>query len=137
MGPVIIESNPDALAAFTLHKQMGEFLSPKVAGLPSDESRQIFWRLVLQSVQKNLTERTPPKPPKPTRATSADEADAMVDQIRDLADQICENGQEFADSVLEKAEAIAETVEQRDYATDGQLQALENMLEGLRAWFHD
>lgn len=134
---MIIESNPDALAAFTLHKQMGEFLLPKIAGLPSDESRHIFWRLMLESVQKNIKPRTPPKPPKPSRATSADDALEMVDEIRNLADSICENGQEFADSVLEKAESIAETVERSDYATDGQLQALENMLEGLRAWFHE
>lgn len=151
-----IQANIDnRKAAEALHQTIGSLLREEVPQLPSQESRLMFWRLMLESVRKNLPAEpsgTPTEPPegsgtpekqkqkkKPvlTTSTSYDDAMALIDEIEDLAGSICENGQDFASSVEEKATSIGESVERAGSATDGQLQALENMVEGLRAWFHD
>ena len=131
----------DSKAAKALHTTIGELLREEVPKLPSDRSREKFWCLMMDSVEKNLLPKTQPpikkKPSIPTTSTSYDEAMDLIDQIRDLVESICSAGQDFADSVSDKAESIAESVERSQSATDGQLQALENMLEGLQRWFHD
>jgi hypothetical protein len=136
----------DTRAARGLHADIGNLIRGEVDRLPSDESRAKFWRLMLESVQKNLplapvllpAEPEKPKEQKPPRCSASyDEAMGLIDEIEDLAGSICENGQDFASSVEAKAVSIGESVERAGSATDGQLQALANMAEGLRAWFHD
>ena len=61
----------------------------------------------------------------------------LIEEIRERAESICENGQDFAASVLERAESIGRSVERGGGATEAQLAALENMLDGLDRWFHD
>lgn len=137
-----IESNvQESDAAKALYRTIGEILLPKVAKLPSDRSREIFWRLMLESVQKRIPQAPVSLAPLPPYETPPDaigrEALLIINDIRDLAPDVCTAGADFADSVLEKAESIAEAVERLGYATDRQLTALENMLEGLRKWLHD
>lgn len=129
-------------AAEQLHATIGGLLCEEVPRLPSNSAREIFWRLMLQSVEKNLPAAKVPDRPagkKPPResAASYDEAKDLIEEIGDLAGSICEAGQSFAESVSGKAADILESVEQFGCATDGQLQALENMLNGLQRWFHD
>lgn len=65
---------------------------------------------------------------------SLEKAMSLVEEIRDLAEVVCEDGQEFAQSVLERTESIADWVEENKTATDAQIEALENMLDGMEAW---
>lgn len=114
----------------------------EVPKLPSGRSRDIFWHLMHESIRKNIpqaAETVEKDEKRKPRASSAshDEAMALIDEIEDLACSICEAGQDFADSVSSKAADIATSVERSGSATDGQLQALQNMLEGLQRWFHD
>ena len=143
-----IEDNTAARkTAEQLHATIGELLRDEVPKLPSGRAREIFWRLMLASVQKNLPQdqavealkerEKKKKQGPPTSSASYDEAMSLASEIEDLVLSICDAGQEFADSVGEKTASIMESVERSGGATDGQLQALENMLEGLQRWFHD
>lgn len=133
---MIVESNPDVLAAWTLHKEVGEFIQARIGKLPSANSVGIFWRTMRESVAKNCGEQEQ-RPRKRKPAKSYEEAMSLVEAIRDSVGDICEAGQDFAASVEEKTEAIAESVERSMSATENQIAALENMLDGLRRWFHD
>ena len=64
---------------------------------------------------------------------------SIAEEIIDLSQHgdLPSNGIDYAESVAEKARSIANSVEENAYATEGQIQALENMLEGLQKWFHD
>lgn len=66
-------------------------------------------------------------------APDVENALAIVEQICDLADSgdIPEAGIEFAESVADRARDIGETIEERQYATDNQINALSNMLDAL------
>jgi len=137
---MIVESDPDVLAAWTLHMNVGKFVQEQIESLPSERSRAIFWRTMLQSVQRNLPSDPMPadNKTKPSSGQSSyDEAMSLISEIEERADCICDAGRDFADSVWDKTESIMESVERSHSATDGQLTALENMLEGLQRWFHD
>lgn len=131
-------------AARDLHRTIGEILAEEVPRLPGSGSRKLFWELMRESVQKNLPP-TPPSPPKPAvvrpssvrTSQSYDDALELIAEIHDLADSICENGQEFAASVVERADSIGESVERGGGATVKQIDALENMRNGLEQWHHD
>jgi len=136
-----IEDNVnDGKAARNLHRTIGRLLAGEVPLLPSDQSRRRFWELMRESIEKKLlpaTESTKPAPVSPA-SNSHDEACEMFSEIEDLVanGNIPDAGYDFATSVLEKATEIIATVERIGSATDGQLAALENMLEGLSKWFH-
>jgi hypothetical protein len=124
----------DENAAKTLHEKVGHFLQGEVTKLPSAYSRAQFFRLLKESAEKNIPNETQT----PSRQDmDAEEAISLVDEIRETADYVCDEGREFADSVLEKSMAIGQSVERIGRATQGQITALENMLEGLQAWVHD
>lgn len=128
-------SNESLLAARNLHRAVGVFLSKEVPLLPTDCSREQFWRMMLESVQKNMLVHDERE--SRSVSTSYDDAMYLVQEIRDLVPDVCEAGEDFAASVEEKADAIAESVARHRAATEGQLTALENMLDGLRRWVHD
>lgn len=69
----------------------------------------------------------------------AQDALNMVEEICDLADDIelPDAAIDYAESVAEKARSIGESVEERGSCTEGQLEALDNMLVGLKRWFRD
>ena len=64
-------------------------------------------------------------------------AASLIEEIKELAEDIPEAGEDFGMSVLDTTSDIAENIEQRGHVTKKQLAALENMLDGLRRWFHD
>lgn len=66
-----------------------------------------------------------------------DVADALeiADSILMLVDDLPEEGEDFGLSVAEKAESIAANIRKHRRVTDGQLNALENMLAGVERWF--
>lgn len=68
---------------------------------------------------------------------SVTEALEIAEEIESLAADLPEEGEEFGQSVSEKAADIAANIEKHNRVTDGQLDALENMLDGLRRWFND
>jgi methyl-accepting chemotaxis protein len=136
-------------AAKELHRIIGELLAVEVPKLPGDASRRKFWELMLESVGKNLpdvwqsvresfrAEAEKAEKLKPSVSQSYEDAMALIDEIRELADQTCDAGRDFADSVSDKARSIGESVERSGSATDGQIKALQNMLDGLERWQHD
>lgn len=62
---------------------------------------------------------------------------ALAEEIEELAGEMPEEGEEFAASASEKAADIAANIEAHGRVTDAQFTALENMLDGLKRWFHD
>ena len=138
-----IQENIDGTkAAQSLHAAIGELLAGEVPQLPSDRSRETFWELMFGSALKNLPEKPQELKQKKTRppihwTRTQEEAFVLVGEIEELADSIVFEGEEFAASVLEKSKSIGTSVEQAGWATDRQLEALENMLEGLRRWHHN
>lgn len=131
-------------AAKELHRTIGELLAEEVPKLPGDASRRKFWELMARSVEKNLAGvfvAATPDTEKPERKAKTSQsyldAVALVDEILEMADQTCDAGREFAESVAEKARLIGESVERSGAATDGQITALQNMLDGLERWRHD
>lgn len=65
------------------------------------------------------------------------EALSIAEEIESLAADLPEAGADFGISVTEKAADIAANIEKHNRVTDGQLAALENMLDGLQRWFSD
>ena len=65
------------------------------------------------------------------------EALSLAEEIESLASELPEEGEDFGISVIEKAADIARNIEAHGRVTDNQFAALENMLDGLRRWFHD
>lgn len=135
----------DRRQAEDLHQMIGEVIRNYVESLPTDRSRQIFFRMLRDSAVKNL-----PADSSPTHNTSphpltipssldcdAEEAIGLVDEIRETADMVSDAGQDFAQDVLAKAVSIGETIERSGRASAKQVEALENMLAGLQAWIHD
>ena len=136
-----IENNiSDRKAAETLHAMVGEILKKEIGKLPSPQSRSMFFGLMNASITKNLPDQKPPEKPrtKPEPLmSSVQDAIEIANEINRLTGEICPAGQDFADSVSEKAIDITQAVTNAGQATDGQIDALENMLEGLQKWFHD
>lgn len=146
----IIRNIADRKAAEDLHRTLGELVCGEVAKLPSDYSRLLFWRPLKESAEKNLPKpvvtiaaQQPPKPPAPkvTPRASGDssvgEAQDLIESIEGMAGEICEAGRDFAEDVLAKAKSIGESVDRGGHATERQIEALENMVDGLSRWFHD
>lgn len=138
---VIVENVQDSKAAWALHATIGELLASEVSNLPSDRSRRKFWELMRDSVAKNLPQleesKSEQEAPSMHWSRTQEVAFATMAEIEELAGSICAAGEDFTASVLEKSQDIIASVEQAGWATDSQLEALENMLEGLQAWFHD
>ena len=68
-----------------------------------------------------------------------DEAQRCIDRCNEgikMADEVPERGEDFAASVAEKLQSISETIESRDYVTEAQDVAIENMIAGLEKWIH-
>lgn len=55
----------------------------------------------------------------------------IISSSRDLP----EEAEDFAVNVREKAESINQFIQKNDYVTPKQIQALENMMEGVDRWF--
>lgn len=72
-----------------------------------------------------------------TAKPSATEAINLAEQIIELADSpdLPSAAIDFAESVADKARDILENVEYENRATSGQIEALQNMLNGLERWF--
>jgi hypothetical protein len=129
-------------AAKELHRTIGELLAEEVPKLPGDASRRRFWELMAESVGKNLPGAFIAASPEagrlaPKVSQSYEDAMTLVDEILELVDQTCDAGRDFAESVSDKARSIGESVERSKSATDGQIKALQNMLDGLERWQHD
>jgi hypothetical protein len=71
------------------------------------------------------------KVPMAEATDSAMHALELCDEIESLAEDIPSAGEGFAASVCERTAAIRETVELTNYATDRQIEALENMIGGI------
>ncbi len=90
----------------------------------------------------NGRDRQAPPDARPKRRPTGDDAAALrveealelVDSIVDGCGQIPERGQEYAESVSERATDIGRTIEERQFVTDKQMSALENMLAGVNRW---
>lgn len=61
----------------------------------------------------------------------------LAEEINELICELPEAGEDFGMSVAERASEIARTVEERMEATSSQIEALENMLEGVKKWIRD
>ena len=61
----------------------------------------------------------------------------LINEIDLLAEDVPERGEDFALSILEKAADIGCYIDEHNHVTKKQLAALENMLDGLRAWIRD
>jgi hypothetical protein len=61
-----------------------------------------------------------------------DELDGLLDDIEDI-----DAAADFYESVKEKADSMRMWIEDREYATIGQVTALENMIAGCRRWLRD
>ena len=65
-------------------------------------------------------------------------ASQTIVEIEELIDLVPEAGEDFAESVREKTDKIKEYIEWHDFITEPQLDALNNMLGGLKKWVdHD
>ncbi len=80
---------------------------------------------------KTAPETKPPEVPQSERVRDALE---LCDDILYLAVEVPEEGEEFASSVSESCREVQETIERTNRVTDKQFEALENWLQGLRAW---
>lgn len=58
----------------------------------------------------------------------------FVNRIETEADDVPERGEDFAASVVEKATSIGASIGEMKHVTDGQMEALENMMAGLQKW---
>jgi hypothetical protein len=127
-------------------------LKDSIRSLPSDRSRQDFFRLMAEGFAGKMDPphkvvpvdavKTVKKPDKQQASantanqdTDLDEAAELIEEIKELCEEICSAGRDFADSVLEKTESIEESITDRGSVTSGQLEALENMRDGLARWF--
>lgn len=63
-----------------------------------------------------------------------EEVNKLVNEIADLIEDMPEKGESYADSVAAKTGEILDTIEATKKATTPQLQALENMKNGLKKW---
>ena len=65
------------------------------------------------------------------------EALAIIDEMEELAGEVPEAAEDFATNVLEKAQSIGRTIERSRSVTSNQLDALNNMRDGLTRWIRD
>ena len=138
-------------AAEALHKTVGELLRDAVPGLPSPESREMFWRMVKESAEKNLPA---PKPERQKRNTKvylvpdgcSDQGDivpylpdvaAALSLISEMEDMIDEIEWDDAADVLDRAQSIGRTIEAARSVTGPQLDALNHMRDAMARWIRD
>ena len=139
---VIQDNIRDRAAAKELHNTIGELLADEVPKLPSDISQVLFFDMLIKSASKNLERLN--QTSKPTKLTvvqsyhnhseDVQEAYHINIEIQELAESVAWPD---APEVAEKAASIIDTVEKRNHVTIGQIEALRNMLEGMRAWDRD
>ena len=60
--------------------------------------------------------------------------DEILETIEELSDSVKLKAADYFESVEERAKSIMENVEKRDSASDAQMTALNNMLEGGEKW---
>ena len=70
----------------------------------------------------------------PTCDDSVQQAEEIIEEINELVEQVPSRASDFAESVQERAHDIGESVREAGRATPNQLNALENMADGLRRW---
>lgn len=87
-----IETNiRDREAAEALHRTIGELLADEVPKLPSDRSREMFWRKLADSVAKNVPQKTfaiktsEGTTHVPSCSEEAKEAESLNNEIQELA----------------------------------------------------
>jgi len=100
----------------------------------------VLHKAVFPPLTKAASPAAVTKPPaKPSTNATDDVAAALeiAEEIESLAGDLPTAGEDFGMSVLEKSADIAATIEERGRVTDGQMEALQNMLDGLQRWFHD
>lgn len=61
----------------------------------------------------------------------------LIEEIDLLAEDVPERGEEFAISATGTAADIGRYIDEWNHVTKKQLEALENMLDGLRGWLRD
>lgn len=92
-----------------------------------------------QQVKPVVAPAAPPKKRRAIRIGKPDDSDVkyaleLCEAIDSMADDVPERGSDFADSVRDKAHDIAFSIEEKDFVTEGQINALENMHAGLQRW---
>lgn len=125
---------------------------PKFVGAMVERSRKIMDvadtmrdmthnLLEIEKILQEIEEKHLKVVQRPAGITRGDEQDdacsealELCDEIESLADQVPERGEDFARSVLDRMSDIRATIEERNTATSGQIQALENMRDGLSRW---
>lgn len=125
---------PKNTEAAKLHEAVGKIVLDGVANLSTDSARQEFAALLLESAKKLVAAANGEPPPPRPQPADVREALSIADEIQSLADEV-----EWPDApdVAEKAGRIAATVERLNEVTDGQMDALRNMLRGMEAWVRD
>lgn len=129
----------DRECARALLHAIAELLNPELEKLPTDRARTIFWELMREAALK----RAPLAKTESLQNDECEELDSDVKEaieianyIIDLSPDVPSAGTDFAESVREKAEDIRATILERECVTDGQIDALENMKDGLDRWLH-
>lgn len=64
----------------------------------------------------------------------ASEIEEVITEIAEEFPQKYDRGIEFFENVNDKAQSIAETISERGQVSNAQINALENMLSGVRRW---
>jgi hypothetical protein len=59
---------------------------------------------------------------------------AEVDETLAMLDELPDQAEEFAASVEDKLEGIKAWIEEKEHATDRQVEAVQNMAAGARKW---
>ena len=147
-----IEANvADRIQADELSRQFVDLLRDELPKLPSDRSRMLFWSKLHDAAARRIkpapacvhcrpiAELYKPnrKPPPSSGTEDIDGALAIAEEIQAMAEELPDEGYEFGESVSAKAADIAENIEEHNRVTPGQMEALENMQDGLSKWFHD
>lgn len=102
-----------------------------------------FWEVLIELAGEKLPPKPslplnpPPLPPHKSKrrdVLTPEYAYELCDEIESLAEDVPERAEVFAESVCETAASIRETIEQRESVTEKQINALENIRDGLRKW---
>lgn len=77
---------------------------------------------------------------KKNKSGDADYAAELVEEIEnaigEVAVETVAKNSEFFESVSTKSKDILKTIQERDFCTSNQINALKNMLDGVRRWTH-
>lgn len=69
-----------------------------------------------------------------TKKDKIKQARLLCKQISEIGNEMPERAEEFYDSIYNKSVGIMSSIEDYDNVTDGQINALENMLSGCEKW---